>query len=73
MPRTKFRRDLVAARRAIARHAATARHARRAQALVELADGDTVTAVAARHRVSRMAVYDWLARFRQGGPAAGTG
>jgi transposase len=70
MPRIEFRRDQVAALRAIARHATTARHARRAQALLELADGDTVTAVAARHRVSRMAVYDWLTRFRNGRASA---
>lgn len=71
MPGIEFRRDQLAALRAIARHAATARHARRAQALLELADGDTVTAVAARHRVSRTAVYDWLARFRDGGRGLG--
>jgi transposase len=70
MPRIEFRRDQLAALRAVARHAPTARHARRAQALLELADGDTVTAVAARHRVSRMAVYDWLARFRDSGATA---
>ncbi|HJZ58070.1 MAG TPA: helix-turn-helix domain-containing protein [Gemmataceae bacterium] len=70
MPRIKFRQDQIAALRAVARHAPTARHARRAQTLLELADGDTVTAVAARHRVSRMAVYDWLARFREGGASA---
>jgi transposase len=70
MLRIEFRRDQLAALRAIARHAPTARHARRAQALLELADGDPVTAVAARHRVSRTAVYDWLARFRDGGASA---
>jgi transposase len=70
MPRIKVRRDQIAALRAIARHTATARHARRAWALVEVAGGDTVTAVAARHRVSRTAVYDWPARFRDAGAAA---
>ncbi len=70
MPCTKFTRAQVAALRSVARQAPSARHARRAQALLELAGGDSVTAVADRHRVSRTAVYDWLARLRAGGPDA---
>jgi hypothetical protein len=67
MPRTKLTRADVAALRSIARRAPSARHARRAQALLELADGDPVTAVADRHRVRRAPVSDWLARLRAGG------
>ncbi len=70
MPRTRLTRAEAAALRNVARHAASARHARRAQALLELADGDSITAVADRHRVSRTAVYDWLARLRAGGADA---
>src|SRR5215813_15355753 len=43
-------------------------HLRRAQALLWLDAGEPVPEVAARLRVSRRTIYNWVARFR-GGPA----
>jgi transposase len=50
----------------VARHAASAREARRAQALLDLDAGASVTVAARRYRVSRTAVYDWAARLADG-------
>lgn len=41
-----------------------ARHYRRLQALLEVADGEPVAAVARRLRVERSTVHRWLARYR---------
>ena len=38
---------------------------RRAEALLWLADGDSITAIAQRLRVSRQTVYHWATHFRQ--------
>jgi len=40
------------------------RHYRRLQALVEIADGDSITAVARRLRVERSTVHRWIQRYR---------
>lgn len=42
---------------------ADARETRRALALLDLADGQTPGQVAARYRVGRSTVYDWVARW----------
>ena len=55
-------RDREALERA-ARHSTDARETRRALALLDLADGQTADQVAARYRVGRSTVYDWLARW----------
>jgi transposase len=70
MTRLLFSSAECAELRAVARHAPAARHARRALALLDLARGEAVTAVADRHGVSRMAVHLWVARFRAGGSSA---
>jgi transposase len=46
-----------------ARHSTDAREARRALALLDLADGQKPGQVAARYRVSRSTVYEWVARW----------
>lgn len=46
-----------------ARHSADARETRRALALLDLADGNKPGQVAARYRVSRSTVYEWVARW----------
>src|SRR4029434_3329606 len=46
-----------------ARHSTDARETRRALALLDLADGQTSDQVAARYRVGRSTVYEWLARW----------
>lgn len=39
----------------------------RAQALLDLAAGDSPTAVAQRYRVARSSVYNWINRYRSHG------
>jgi transposase len=46
-----------------ARHSTDARETRRALALLDLADGQTPGQVAARYRVGRSTVYEWVARW----------
>jgi transposase len=46
-----------------ARHSTDARETRRALALLDLADGQTPGRVAARYRVGRSTVYDWVGRW----------
>jgi transposase len=46
-------------------HTPAARPCRRAQALLWLAEGETVEAVAGALQVSRQTVYNWAARFRE--------
>jgi transposase len=46
-----------------ARHSADARETRRALALLDLADGQKPGQVAARYRVGRSTVYDWVGRW----------
>ncbi len=46
-------------------HTPAARPCRRAQALLWLAEGETVEAVAGALQVSRRTVYNWAARFRE--------
>jgi transposase len=46
-----------------ARHSTDARQTRRALALLDLTDGQTPTQVAARYRVGRSTVYEWVARW----------
>jgi transposase len=46
-----------------ARHSADARETRRALALLDLAGGQKPGQVAARYRVGRSTVYDWVARW----------
>src|SRR5438093_4184442 len=50
-----------------ARHSGDARSARRALALLDLADGQRPGQVAARYRVSRSTVYEWVARWDDAG------
>ena len=50
-----------------ARQAGDAREARRALALLALADGEAATDVAHRMRVARSTLYQWLARWRDAG------
>jgi transposase len=66
MARHRFTPAARAALRVVARHAADPRVARRAQALLDLAGGNPVAAVARRYGVSREALYDWLARLATG-------
>jgi transposase len=47
----------------LARHAHDARQSRRALALLDLARGEPVSAVARRYRVRRSTVYAWAARL----------
>jgi transposase len=46
-----------------ARHSVDAREVRRALALLDLADGQKPAQVAARYRVGRSTVYEWVARW----------
>ncbi|WP_439628621.1 helix-turn-helix domain-containing protein [Gemmata sp.] len=46
-----------------ARHSTDARATRRALALLDLADGQAPGQVAARYRVGRSTVYEWVARW----------
>lgn len=46
-----------------ARHSTDARETRRALALLDLADGQKPNQVAARYRVGRSTVYEWVARW----------
>ena len=46
-----------------ARHSTDARETRRALALLDLADGQKPGRVAARYRVGRSTVYEWVARW----------
>jgi transposase len=55
-------RDREALERA-ARHSTDARETRRALALLDLADGQKPNEVAARYRVGRSTVYEWVARW----------
>jgi transposase len=70
MPPIRLTDSQRAALAHIARHADSAREARRAQALLDLDAGEAVAAVARHYRVSRTAVYDWAARLA-GGRRAG--
>lgn len=47
------------------KHAEDARELRRAQALLWLDEGETVSAVASRQDVTRQTVYNWIQRLRQ--------
>jgi transposase len=51
----------------LARQAHDARQSRRALALLDLDDGQSVSAVARRYRVRRSTVYEWVARLGRGG------
>jgi transposase len=42
-----------------------ARQLKRAQALLWLADGDSVEEIAARLRVTRQSIYNWVERFKE--------
>ncbi len=48
---------------AVARSSAPAREVRRAQALLWLADGETVESIAVRLGVSRQTIYNWAQRY----------
>ena len=50
-----------------ARHSTDARETRRALAVLDLADGQTPSQVAARYRIGRSTVYEWAARWNAGG------
>ena len=55
----------------LARYAHDSRQSRRALALLDLARGESVSAVARRYRVRRSTVYEWVARLdREDLPAA---